>query len=243
MSNNAYLIGSNLASPTQAYHEKNPAFFLEASYILPVFWTAMYEAGDIKFTSAEASGDMSPSSDLTSTKEKCIGRLAQRREFLVGELGPRGEKVFDQFSEYLAQAKATYFHTCLSELWYICTDDEEHWRSELEYSIRRVNGSHVALVLLEAEQEDLYEQKFPRKKYPRKFKCGTFLNYVNFDSLAGIDDYGKFSSRMAGFGTTETMAWDIDPDPPPQEPPKPKPAMRPLPFINIIERVKSAFKR
>lgn len=35
----------------------------------------------------------------------------------------------------------------------------------------------------------------------------------------------------------------IAPDPPPQEPPTPKPAMRPLPFVNIVEHLKSAFKR
>lgn len=243
MSNNAYLIGSNLASPTEAYREKNPPVFLEASYILPVLWTAMYEAADIQFTSAEASGDMNASSDLTSTKERCVARLAQRREFLVGTLGLRSEKVFDQFSEYIAQAGVTYFHICLGDLWCMHTGDEEYMRDELEYSIRRVDGSHAALVQLEAEQEELYKQKFPRKKCPHKRKYGTFLDYANFDSLAEIDDHGEFSSRMAGFGVTHAMTWDIDPNPPPQEPLKPKLATRPLPFINIVERLKSAFRR
>jgi hypothetical protein len=183
MSNKAYLIGSNLASATDAYREKNPPVFLEASYILPVLWTAMYEASDIQFTNAELSEDTSPSSDLTSTKEKCIARLAQRREFLVSALGSRGEKIFDQFSEYITQA-----------------NDEDWWRNELEYSIRRVDGSHAALVQLEAEQQELLKKHFPKKKRPHICKYGAFLDYVNFDSIAEIEDPDKFSSRLAGFG-------------------------------------------
>jgi hypothetical protein len=200
MSNKAYLIGSNLASATDAYREKNPPVFLEASYILPVLWTAMYEASDIQFTNAELSEDTSPSSDLTSTKEKCIARLAQRREFLVSALGSRGEKIFDQFSEYITQAAVTYFHACVSELWYLQSNDEDWWRNELEYSIRRVDGSHAALVQLEAEQQELLKKHFPKKKRPHICKYGAFLDYVNFDSIAEIEDPDKFSSRLAGFG-------------------------------------------
>jgi hypothetical protein len=187
MANRAYLFQAPTPDVGVEY-DPDQDILVGASYLLPVFWLALFDRSCLKRKDAEFDdGTKTTYPYLISSVSDGLARWDKRSPFLVSWLGPELGKVTDSWRRLIAGADKPYVHLETVELWMM---EPEPFEGQLQ----------DALDSFEAKKPSLVGRVFGTSSQ------ATLQPALSLADIAGVPESSRMD-KLYGYSWVRPVTW------------------------------------